>query len=296
MTEPPIAPLARRLAEENNVEWRTLQGSGDGGSIGERDVLNYLEQVMIGAKPVAPTPEPLPEGVEAWAEEAAYTPPPSTELTGDVTAASPPVQAASTPPGEHRADNKAERGAEQETKRGGDDYNAESYRTLAAAHRAALAELEATKPKLKELEAMKLRVEELETLSVKVEQLGAREAKKVEVFEAKVRELEAQWQGESEGRRELVRLREGAAAHDKERVKLRAFEKQVGSLKASLANAQRETQQAQETTADLTARLGKAEAARGRAEAETEGLRAEKSALEAELDGLRNRPWWKVWG
>ncbi len=259
MSEPSIAPLARRLAEENNVDWRTLQDSGNGGSIGEHDVLNYLEQVMLGAKPVDPTPEPLPEGVEAWAEEA-YTPPPSTAETAPALSKS------------------------EEVKPEGDDYNAESYRTLAAAHQAALAELE----------AIKLRVKELETLSVRVEELGAKETKKAEVYEAKIRELEAQQQGESEERRELVRLRETAAAQDKELAKARAFEEQVGSLKASLTDSQQDTQKAQETTANLNARLREAEASSGRAEAETERLKAEKGALEAELAGLKNRPWWKV--
>ncbi len=277
MTEPPIAPIARRLAEENNVDWRTLAGSGDGGSIGERDVLNYLGQVMLGAKPLAPTPEPLPEGLEAWAEEG-YTTPPSTPENAPTALL--PVQAA----------------ANHDATREGDGYNAESYRTLAAAHRDVLAELEATKPKLKELEGLQLRVKELETLSVKVEQLGAREARKVEVYESKIRELEAQREGDSEERRELMRLREGAAAHDRELVKAKAFEEQVGSLKASLANSQRETQKVQATTADLTKRLSEAEAARGRAEAETEGLRAAKGALEAELAGAKSRPWWKGWG
>lgn len=66
MHEPEIAPLARRLAEENNVDWRRLSGSGDGGRIVERDVLAFLARVMAGEEAVDPTPEPVPDGMEAW--------------------------------------------------------------------------------------------------------------------------------------------------------------------------------------------------------------------------------------
>jgi hypothetical protein len=72
--EPDIAPLARRLAEENNVDWRHLTGSGDGGRVVERDVLGYLARVMAGEEDVDPTPEPVPDGMVAWPEDdvAAY--------------------------------------------------------------------------------------------------------------------------------------------------------------------------------------------------------------------------------
>lgn len=68
--DPDIAPLARRLAEENNVEWRRLQGSGTDGRIVERDVLDFLARVMAGDEDVNPTPEPLPEGLDAWTDDA----------------------------------------------------------------------------------------------------------------------------------------------------------------------------------------------------------------------------------
>jgi hypothetical protein len=61
-----IAPLARRLAEENNVDWRRLRGSGERGRVVERDVLEYLARVMAGEEDVDPTPEPLPDGMAAW--------------------------------------------------------------------------------------------------------------------------------------------------------------------------------------------------------------------------------------
>jgi resuscitation-promoting factor RpfA len=68
--EPDIAPLARRLAEENNVDWRRLSGTGEGGRVVERDVLGYLARVMAGDEAVDPTPEPVPEGMAAWPAEA----------------------------------------------------------------------------------------------------------------------------------------------------------------------------------------------------------------------------------
>lgn len=69
MSQPEISPLARRLAEENNVDWRDLHGSGAGGKVVERDVLEFLARVMAGEEDIDPTPEPVPEGMEAWPEE-----------------------------------------------------------------------------------------------------------------------------------------------------------------------------------------------------------------------------------
>lgn len=73
MSEPDIAALARRLAEQNNVDWRALTGTGPDGKIVERDVLDYLARVMAGEEAVDPTPEPLPEGMEAWPDQDAPT-------------------------------------------------------------------------------------------------------------------------------------------------------------------------------------------------------------------------------
>lgn len=74
MTDIDISPLAKRLAEENNVDWQRLRGSGVDGKIVERDVLEYLARVMSGQEDLDPTPEPLPEGMEEWPDEdiAAY--------------------------------------------------------------------------------------------------------------------------------------------------------------------------------------------------------------------------------
>ena len=69
MSEPDITALARRLAEQNNVDWRGLDGTGEGGRIVERDVLDYLARVMAGEEALDPTPEPLPDGMEAWPDQ-----------------------------------------------------------------------------------------------------------------------------------------------------------------------------------------------------------------------------------
>lgn len=69
MNEPDISPLAKRLAEENNVNWRNIQGSGPDNKVVERDILEYLARVMAGEEDTNPTAEPVPEGMEAWPEE-----------------------------------------------------------------------------------------------------------------------------------------------------------------------------------------------------------------------------------
>ncbi|MGC8968705.1 MAG: E3 binding domain-containing protein, partial [Thermus sp.] len=63
MEEPKITPLARRLAEENGIDWRKLKGTGPDGTIVERDILAFLAKVMAGEvdlPPMPETPPPLP--------------------------------------------------------------------------------------------------------------------------------------------------------------------------------------------------------------------------------------------
>jgi len=69
VSEPDISTLAKRLAEQNNVDWRVLKGSGPSGKVVERDVLDYLARVMAGEEALDPTPEPLPEGMQAWPDQ-----------------------------------------------------------------------------------------------------------------------------------------------------------------------------------------------------------------------------------
>jgi len=41
-----ITALALRLAEENNLDWKQLEGTGPNGRIMERDVLEKLAEIM----------------------------------------------------------------------------------------------------------------------------------------------------------------------------------------------------------------------------------------------------------
>jgi pyruvate/2-oxoglutarate dehydrogenase complex dihydrolipoamide acyltransferase (E2) component len=45
-----ITPLAKRIAEESNLEWRNLKGSGKNGLILERDVLQAIAQKIVAKK------------------------------------------------------------------------------------------------------------------------------------------------------------------------------------------------------------------------------------------------------
>ncbi|WP_038048386.1 E3 binding domain-containing protein [Thermus caliditerrae] len=60
MEEPRITPLARRLAEENGIDWRRLKGTGPDGTIVERDILAFLAKVMAGEVDLPPMPEEPP--------------------------------------------------------------------------------------------------------------------------------------------------------------------------------------------------------------------------------------------
>ncbi|MDX2005053.1 MAG: E3 binding domain-containing protein [Meiothermus sp.] len=61
MNEPKITPLARRLAEENSIDWRQLQGTGPEGTVVERDILGFLAKVMAGEVTLPPAPEEVPQ-------------------------------------------------------------------------------------------------------------------------------------------------------------------------------------------------------------------------------------------
>lgn len=58
-----IAPLAKVLAEANGIDWRKIQGSGDGGQVVEQDILNYLSRIMSGDEepPATPVDAPPPD-------------------------------------------------------------------------------------------------------------------------------------------------------------------------------------------------------------------------------------------
>ncbi len=71
-----IAPMAKILAEANGIDWRSIQGSGEDGTIVEQDILNYLMRVMNGEEepPSTPVDEPPPD----WTGE--MPPMPSMEM------------------------------------------------------------------------------------------------------------------------------------------------------------------------------------------------------------------------
>lgn len=55
-----ISPLAKTLAESNGIDWRSIQGTGDGGQVVEQDIINYLTRVMSGEEEPPATPVDLP--------------------------------------------------------------------------------------------------------------------------------------------------------------------------------------------------------------------------------------------
>lgn len=62
-----ISPLAKILAEANGIDWRSLQGSGAGGSVIEQDILNYLSRIMSGDE--EPPATPVDEAPPGWTGE-----------------------------------------------------------------------------------------------------------------------------------------------------------------------------------------------------------------------------------
>jgi hypothetical protein len=71
MSEVKITPLARRLAEENGIDWRQIKGTGPDGTVVERDILAFLAKVMAGEVNLPPAPEeaaPPPSAVPDMAQ------------------------------------------------------------------------------------------------------------------------------------------------------------------------------------------------------------------------------------
>lgn len=62
MSDVKITPLARRLAEENGIDWKQMSGSNPDGTIVERDVLAFLAKVMAGEIDLPGSPDPEPVG------------------------------------------------------------------------------------------------------------------------------------------------------------------------------------------------------------------------------------------
>ncbi len=52
-----ITPLAKKLAEENSIDWRFIKGTGPVGKVIERDILHYLSRIMSGELDLPSTPD-----------------------------------------------------------------------------------------------------------------------------------------------------------------------------------------------------------------------------------------------
>ncbi len=256
MGNPAIAPLAQRLAEENNVDWRTLRGSGDGGSVVENDVLTYLARVMSGEEATYPTPEPVPESLSAWLEE----PPRHREAAPDPLTSPFTLPAAAPAPSPPEPEGFASPWTlDLDTPETPAQMDAEAQVFTVASPQGEVAAASDAPPAA-----------------------GVPEA----VHSAVVAELDEL--------RQLSRMQETRALESDENA--RALQAEVQSLKEALAVSRSEARRVGELEAlsrDLEARLERARAFRADAKTEFERLSARNAALEAELAALKKRSWWQ---
>jgi len=68
-----ISPLARRMAQEHNIDLNQIQGTGEGGRVRKEDILAYLARHNYAAPAAAPAPVAAPP--VTFAPAAAPTPP-----------------------------------------------------------------------------------------------------------------------------------------------------------------------------------------------------------------------------
>jgi pyruvate dehydrogenase E2 component (dihydrolipoyllysine-residue acetyltransferase) len=79
------SPLVRRIAKDNNIDLRQVQGSGLGGRITKDDIVGFLQEHGTGARPAAPIQAPTqtayqPSPAAAAAQPAPLPPPVPGEL------------------------------------------------------------------------------------------------------------------------------------------------------------------------------------------------------------------------
>lgn len=72
----PVSPLVRRMARENNIDLKSLKGSGAGGRVTKQDVENYLASRQA-PPPVAAAPAAPAAAQPAWAAPVAPPPAPA---------------------------------------------------------------------------------------------------------------------------------------------------------------------------------------------------------------------------
>lgn len=298
MTELPISPLARRIAEENNVDWRALEGSDAGGGVNERDVLNYLEGVMLGTQPVDPTPEPLPEGMTAWAEEPGHAQAPQILAAQTMTATTAEADTGITAAETLTPDTSAEATTPPEDAA---DDSRRVLEELAAAYREALAETEALRLAAQGSEADYKEYADAQAAAQAAAQSEAAQARETLAqqnaelagLRTRLKELGAR---EQESRLELGRLRETVNVQDEELVEVHALKRQTEGLKEQLAAAQEQATRLQEENRRLTEKLSRADEEVKKAQGEAERLRSSRAGLEQTVAELKKRPWWKLWG
>ncbi len=300
MGNPSIIPSAQRLAEANNVDWRTLQGSGDEGSVVERDVLAHLARVMLGEAETHPTPEPLPEGMRAWPEaerrreateevfEAPFTvPEPPAAEPEAVSMSSPWTLEKSPEPTLPSAewDVAGVEAAAALPEAAPDTLGTVDKPFDFAEHDAFEAQADAPGPAIPPTllvpsvpkSVYQAALDELETLKTR---LGTLE-------EERSRHL-----GDLQ---QLPGLQETLELQKTELAKIGPLQSEVAGLRDQLAGAQAEAQRAHELAAlnqDLEERLARARAFKEGAKAELGRIVAVNTALEGQLAALKKRSWW----
>ena len=322
-----IAPTAQRLAEENNVDWRVLTGSGEGGSVVERDVLGYLARVMRGEEATDPTPEPLPEGLSAWPEElerrrettgqpngantATRQEPRAESFVAQGTKSQPDFSTPFTAPQRVKViqpSSEAEHAPWSVDKPASNNFASDNSVT----DKPAKAALETPVADFLQAEAAPEPASEtfanpaeasapeasIPNTSVSVPTAPKEDSSEayraalaeLETLQTRVAELEEERSRHVNELHQLSRMQETIALQKNEGAKLSALQSEVRDLKAQLAAAQRASERVETLAAhnrDLEARLVRARTFKSQAKAEFERLLEDNMMLEHELADLK---------
>lgn len=293
MGNPSIIPSAQRLAEANNVDWRTLQGSGDEGSVVERDVLAHLARVMLGEAETNPTPEPLPE--RAWPEAERRREATEEVFTAPFTVPEPPAakpEAVSSPwtlekPPELTLPSAEWDVAGVEAAAALPEAAPDTLGTVDepfdfAEHGAFEAQADVPGPA----------VPPAPLVPESVSQAALDE---LETLKARLGTLEEERSRHLNDLQQLPGLQETLELQKTEIAKIGPLQSEVAELRDQLAGARAEAQRAHELAAlnqDLEERLARARAFKEGAKAELGRIVAVNTALEGQLAALKKRSWW----